>query len=105
MGVPPAEGAGRVARVVLVDDHRMFRTGVRAEIGRTEATGIDVVGEADDVESAVRVVAETRPDVVLLDVHLPGGGGAEVLRRSASLMADPQGCASSRCPSRTRPRT
>ncbi|WP_413230119.1 LuxR C-terminal-related transcriptional regulator [Kitasatospora herbaricolor] len=91
MGVPPAEGAGRVARVVLVDDHRMFRTGVRAEIGRTEATGIDVVGEADDVESAVRVVAETRPDVVLLDVHLPGGGGAEVLRRSASLMADPQG--------------
>lgn len=61
----------RTARVVLVDDHRMFRTGVRAEIGRTEVTGIDVVGEADDVESAVRVVAETRPDVVLLDVHLP----------------------------------
>ncbi|QKW19927.1 response regulator transcription factor [Kitasatospora sp. NA04385] len=74
---------GRRARVVLVDDHRMFRTGVRAEIGRTDETGIDVVGEADDVESAVRVVAETRPDVVLLDVHLPGGGGVEVLRRSA----------------------
>ncbi|WUN33215.1 response regulator transcription factor [Kitasatospora sp. NBC_00315] len=80
-----------MARVVLVDDHRMFRTGVRAEIGRTEATGIDVVGEADDVESAVRVVAGTRPDVVLLDVHLPGGGGVEVLRRSAALMADPHG--------------
>ncbi|MFJ3791819.1 LuxR C-terminal-related transcriptional regulator [Kitasatospora sp. NPDC090091] len=79
----------RTARVVLVDDHRMFRTGVRAEIGRTEATGIDVVGEADDVESAVRVVAETRPDVVLLDVHLPGGGGVEVLRRSAGLMGEP----------------
>ncbi|GLW54174.1 response regulator transcription factor [Kitasatospora phosalacinea] len=76
---------GRRARVVLVDDHRMFRTGVRAEIGRTEETGIDVVGEADDVESAVRVVAETRPDVVLLDVHLPGGGGVEVLRRSAGV--------------------
>ncbi|MGW4382378.1 LuxR C-terminal-related transcriptional regulator [Kitasatospora sp. NPDC004531] len=75
----------RRARVVLVDDHRMFRTGVRAEIGRTEETGIDVVGEADDVESAVRVVAETRPDVVLLDVHLPGGGGVEVLRRSAGV--------------------
>lgn len=74
---------GRRARVVLVDDHRMFRTGVRAEIGRTDETGIDVVGEADDVESAVRVVAETKPDVVLLDVHLPGGGGVEVLRRSA----------------------
>ncbi|MFD7643221.1 LuxR C-terminal-related transcriptional regulator [Kitasatospora sp. NPDC059795] len=75
----------RRARVVLVDDHRMFRTGVRAEIGRTEETGIDVVGEADDVESAVRVVAETRPDVVLLDVHLPGGGGVEVLRRSVGV--------------------
>ncbi|GAA3027680.1 response regulator transcription factor [Kitasatospora albolonga] len=81
----------RRARVVLVDDHRMFRTGVRAEIGRTELTGIDVVGEADDVESAVKVVAETRPDVVLLDVHLPGGGGVEVLRRSAPVMADPNG--------------
>ncbi|GAA1160335.1 response regulator transcription factor [Kitasatospora gansuensis] len=77
--------------MVLVDDHRMFRTGVRAEIGRTELTGIDVVGEADDVESAVQVVAETRPDVVLLDVHLPGGGGVEVLRRSAPLMSDPNG--------------
>ncbi|MGW4897658.1 LuxR C-terminal-related transcriptional regulator [Kitasatospora sp. NPDC004240] len=87
-GGPAAEGPGRIARVVLVDDHRMFRTGVRAEIGRTEVTGIDVVGEADDVESAVRVVAETRPDVVLLDVHLPGGGGVEVLRRSAGLMGE-----------------
>ncbi|GJF29575.1 DNA-binding response regulator [Kitasatospora sp. NE20-6] len=84
-------GPERIARVVLVDDHRMFRTGVRAEIGRTEATGIDVVGEADDVESAVQVVAETRPDVVLLDVHLPGGGGVEVLRRSAPLMGDQGG--------------
>lgn len=91
MGVPPADGLGRTARVVLVDDHRMFRTGVRAEIGRTAETGIDVVGEADDVESAVRVVAETRPDVVLLDVHLPGGGGVEVLRRSAGVMTGEQG--------------
>ncbi|WP_327067328.1 response regulator transcription factor [Kitasatospora sp. NBC_01250] len=92
--VAPDAGAGgpdRQARVVLVDDHRMFRTGVRAEIGRTEATGIDVVGEADDVESAVKVVAETRPDVVLLDVHLPGGGGVEVLRRSAAVMGEPGG--------------
>lgn len=80
-----------MARVVLVDDHRMFRTGVRAEIGRTEVTGIDVVGEADDVESAVRVVAEARPDVVLLDVHLPGGGGVEVLRRSTAVMGEPGG--------------
>ncbi|WP_037605628.1 LuxR C-terminal-related transcriptional regulator [Streptacidiphilus rugosus] len=73
------------ARVVLVDDHRMFRTGVRAEIGQTERTNVDVVGEAADVEQAVSVVTSTRPDVVLLDVHLPGGGGVEVLRRCASL--------------------
>jgi DNA-binding NarL/FixJ family response regulator len=73
------------ARVVLVDDHRMFRTGVRAEIGQTERTNVDVVGEAADVDQAVAVVTKTMPDVVLLDVHLPGGGGVEVLRRCASL--------------------
>ncbi|MEY9845638.1 LuxR C-terminal-related transcriptional regulator [Streptacidiphilus sp. MAP5-3] len=73
------------ARVVLVDDHRMFRTGVRAEIGQTERTNVDVVGEAADVDQAVTVVTSTMPDVVLLDVHLPGGGGVEVLRRCASL--------------------
>ncbi len=67
-------------RVVLVDDHRMFRTGVRAELARD----LDIVGEADTVDSAIEVVARERPDVVLLDVHLPGGdggGGAEVLTR------------------------
>ncbi len=67
----------RPVRVVLVDDHRMFRTGVRAELGDS----VEIVGEAADVESAIRVIDETRPDVVLLDVHLPGGGGQEVLRR------------------------
>lgn len=80
----------RRARVVLVDDHRMFRAGVQAEIGATETTGVEVVGEAGDVDQAVTVIAATRPDVVLLDVHLPGGGGVEVLRRSAALMADPE---------------
>ncbi|HEY0239804.1 MAG TPA: response regulator transcription factor, partial [Friedmanniella sp.] len=70
----PARGP---LRVVVVDDHAMFRTGVKAEIGRSLA----VVGEAEDVDSAVRVVLATHPDVVLLDVHLPGGGGVEVLRR------------------------
>ena len=69
---PPAR---KVVRVVLVDDHRMFRSGVRAELGES----IEVVGEAEDVESAVRVIEEQRPDVVLLDVHLPGGGGRQVL--------------------------
>ncbi|MCU4747254.1 MULTISPECIES: response regulator [unclassified Streptomyces] len=79
--------AERRARVVLVDDHRMFRAGVRAEIGRTEETGVEVVGEAGDVDQAVTVIKATRPDVVLLDVHLPGGGGVEVLRRSAGLLS------------------
>lgn len=80
--------AGRRVRVVLVDDHRMFRTGVQAEIGQTETTGVEVVGEAADVDQAVSVITATRPEVVLLDVHLPGGGGVEVLRRCAPLMAD-----------------
>jgi len=63
-------------RVVLVDDHRLFRSGVRAELGPR----VDVVGEADDVASAIAAIVALTPDVVLLDVHLPGGGGAEVLR-------------------------
>jgi len=63
--------------VDIVDDHAMFRSGVKTEIGQRVA----VVGEAADVDSAVAVIAETHPDVVLLDVHLPGGGGAEVMRR------------------------
>ena len=94
-------------RVVLVDDHRMFRTGVQAEIGDTERTGVEVVGEAADVDQAVTVVTATRPDVVLLDVHLPGGGGVEVLRRCAALMRRPRAtrCASWRCRSPTPPRT
>ncbi|MFT4009889.1 MAG: response regulator transcription factor [Nocardioidaceae bacterium] len=66
--------------VVIVDDHAMFRTGVRAEL----AGSVDVVGEAEDVDSAVAVVLDQRPDVVLLDVHLPGGGGVEVMRRTAN---------------------
>jgi DNA-binding NarL/FixJ family response regulator len=64
-------------RVVLVDDHAMFRSGVRAELG----AHVDVVAEAGDVDSAVEAILRLRPDVVLLDVHLPGGGGTEVLRR------------------------
>src|SRR5262245_10803167 len=64
-------------RVVLVDDHGMVRSGVRAELGSL----VEIVGEAADVDGAVEVVRRTTPDVVLLDVHLPGGGGVEVLRR------------------------
>jgi DNA-binding NarL/FixJ family response regulator len=67
-------------RVVVVDDHAMFRAGVNAELSST----FDIVGEAEDVDTAVAVIAATLPDVVLLDVHLPGGGGTEVLRRVAA---------------------
>ena len=66
-----------MTRVVLVDDHQMFRSGVKAELG----PAIEVVGEAGDVDSAIDVIKSAAPDVVLLDVHLPGGGGIEVLRR------------------------
>jgi DNA-binding NarL/FixJ family response regulator len=76
--------ADQPPRVVIVDDHRMFRTGVRAELG----DAVEVVGEAADVEQAVNVVLATRPDVVLLDVHLPGGNGAAVIRRCASEQPD-----------------
>lgn len=89
-------------RVVIVDDHSIFRSGLKADLD----SSIDVVGEAHDVESAVRVVAATAPDVVLLDVHLPEGGavasatpnsaagttdvapsgGAEVIRRAGPLV-------------------
>ncbi|MBK9476706.1 MAG: response regulator transcription factor [Tetrasphaera sp.] len=79
----PARGRPPI-RVVLVDDHRMFRTGVRAELAEAGAGGlVEFVGEAADVESAVAVVRSQLPDVVLLDVHLPGGlgqGGVDVLR-------------------------
>ncbi len=62
--------------VVLVDDHALFRAGVRAELtGRVE-----IVGEAGSVAEAVPMILETRPDVVLLDVHMPGGGGLEIVQ-------------------------
>ena len=62
-------------RVVLVDDHRLIRSGVRAELG----DDVDVVGEAGSVAEAIAVITSTRPDVVLLDVHIPDGGGTAVI--------------------------
>jgi DNA-binding NarL/FixJ family response regulator len=79
-------------RVLIVDDHAMFRAGVRAELGAS----VEVVAEASDVDEAVAAVREHRPDVVLLDVHLPGGGGAEVMRRGASSPGSPSGGAETR---------
>jgi DNA-binding NarL/FixJ family response regulator len=64
-------------RVFLVDDHALFRTGVRAEL----LSRHEIVGEAADVDTAVARIPSTRPEVVLLDVHLPGGGGVEILHR------------------------
>ncbi|MFV0462156.1 MAG: LuxR C-terminal-related transcriptional regulator [Nostocoides sp.] len=78
-------------RLVLVDDHRMFRTGVRTELAEVATAGLlDIVGEAPDVDAAIAIIARTEPDVVLLDVHLPGGdghGGVDVLRGTAGVEA------------------
>jgi len=70
--------------VVLVDDHAIFRAGVRAELDGL----VTILGEAGDVDAAVREIVERTPDVVLLDVHLPGGGGVEILRRLSTEAPD-----------------
>ncbi|MDQ3897538.1 MAG: response regulator transcription factor [Actinomycetota bacterium] len=62
-------------RVFLVDDHRLVLSGVRAELGDE----VEVVGEASEVEAAIEMIGERTPDVVLLDVHMPGGGGRAVI--------------------------
>lgn len=63
--------------VFLVDDHRLFLSGVRSELGGDFV----ISGEAHDVDAAVSAIASLRPDVVLVDVHMPGGGGVSVIRR------------------------
>lgn len=76
-------------RVIVVDDHSIFRSGLRADLDAS----VDVVGEAADVPSAIALIRDTTPDVVLLDVHLPGGtgvdatGGESVIRGSAPTAA------------------
>jgi len=79
----PASGPAPRVRVLVVDDHRIFAQGVTAELTRTDPR-IEVVGTALDVDDAIAQATALRPDVVLLDVHLPGGaggGGAEVAER------------------------
>ena len=93
--------SGQPIRVFLVDDHALFRSGVRAELDRGVAD-VQVIGEAGSVDEAVAAVRHLRPDVVLLDVHMPDGGGAEVLRRVRPELPDVVFLALA-CP--TRPRT
>jgi DNA-binding NarL/FixJ family response regulator len=71
----PSEVESRQLRVFLVDDHAMFRAGVRAEL----RAYVDVIGEASTVPEAIAAITATQPDVVLLDVHMPDGGGRAVL--------------------------
>jgi DNA-binding NarL/FixJ family response regulator len=76
---------GTVTSVLIVDDHSIFRSGLRADLDAS----LEVVGEAATVDEAIALIAETRPQVVLLDVHLPGGtggGGSEVIRGSSTLL-------------------
>ncbi|MHB1475450.1 MAG: LuxR C-terminal-related transcriptional regulator [Dermatophilaceae bacterium] len=83
----PGSPQPALIRLVLVDDHRMFRSGVKAELDESML----IVGEAADVDSAIVVVAQTRPDVVLLDVHLPGGnghGGSDVINGSRAVTTE-----------------
>jgi DNA-binding NarL/FixJ family response regulator len=66
-------------RVVIVDDHQLFRSGVRNELEQL----VEIAGEAATVDEAVETIRAQNPDVVLLDVHMPDGGGVEVIRRVA----------------------
>ena len=75
-----------MTRVLIVDDHELFRAGVRAQL----EDAVDVVGEASGVEEAVNLIETQSPDVVLLDVHMPDGGGVEVLRRASALDPAPR---------------
>jgi DNA-binding NarL/FixJ family response regulator len=72
-------------RVVIVDDHQLFRSGVRAELEPL----LEILAEAGTVAEAEAAIAEHAPDVVLLDVHMPDGGGVEVIRRAAAAGSRP----------------
>jgi DNA-binding NarL/FixJ family response regulator len=75
VNAPGSQVPGGKPRVFFVDDHGLFRSGLRSEL----SDHVQIVGEADDVEPAIALIAESLPDVVLLDVHLPGGGGQAVV--------------------------
>jgi len=73
-----------LVRVFVVDDHHLFRAGVRSEI----EDAVSLVGEASEVEAAIEMIRERQPDVVLLDVHMPGGGGRAVIEAVLSTHPD-----------------
>jgi DNA-binding NarL/FixJ family response regulator len=73
-------------RVLIVDDHALFRSGVRAELEPL----LEIAGEAGTVDEAVAAIERERPEVVLLDVHMPDGGGIEVIRRAAARGLQPR---------------
>jgi DNA-binding NarL/FixJ family response regulator len=75
VNTPGRPAPGSRPTVIIVDDHGLFRSGVRSELGDQ----VEVIGEADDVQPAIDLIAARQPDVVLLDVHLPGGGGQLVV--------------------------
>ena len=81
-------GARSPIRVALVDDHGLFRAGVRAELAGAQAR-VTVVGEADTPAAAIAMIGDCAPDVVLLDVHLPDGGGLAVLEAFAGVARAP----------------
>lgn len=74
-----AEERADRATVLIVDDHAIFRAGVKTELEQ----GVEVLGEASNVHEALRLIEKLTPEVVLLDVHMPDGGGVEVIRRTA----------------------
>ena len=83
----PSAADGAPVRVVIVDDHDLFRAGVRAELDGE----VEVVGDAAGVDEAVALILQRRPTVALLDVHMPGGGGVEVIRRVLAEAVDGSG--------------
>jgi DNA-binding NarL/FixJ family response regulator len=68
---PPTDGSAPI-RVVIADDHHIWRSGLRADLG----DGFDVVGEAEDATSAIERIDATTPDLALVDLHMPEGGGS-----------------------------
>ncbi len=73
-------------RVFLVDDHQLFLTGVRTELDTHE--GLEVAGSASDVDEAIAAIRRAVPDIVLIDVHMPGGGGLSVIQNVAETNPD-----------------